>query len=153
MLWMGVQIVLILFACAQPAFCGVKVMLTTQESLQFAGNLTLVIENVDPQAGRAWLTLYNNDNALVSSVLGVGDHFVYYGVKRIDVQIVNIYAGGDRDLVVLDVIEGILASPEGYHKKSVVEEVEEKRKEASGFCAAEAFIALALGIFAIALYE
>lgn len=125
-------------------------MLTTGEALQFAGNLTLVVENVDPQAGNVWLSLYSGGSPVASSVLSIGDHFVYYGVKRIDIQIVNIYAGGDRDLVVLDVIEGILASPAGSFRNVNQEDADATKnvRTAPGFGAEEMLIALAAGVLA-----
>lgn len=125
-------------------------MLTTGESLQFAGNLTLVVENVDPQAGSVWLSLYSSGSPVASSVLGIGDHFVYYGVKRIDLKVINIYAGGDRDLVVMDVIEGILASPMGSLRNVSYEDADEakKAKTAPGFGAGEMLLALTIGFLA-----
>ncbi|MCQ8903857.1 MAG: hypothetical protein NQU42_07190 [Methanothrix sp.] len=132
-----------------PGSCGVTVMLTTGEALQFAGNLTLVVEDVDPQAGKVWLTLYSSESPVASSVLGIGEHFVYYGVKRIDLQVINIYAGGDRDLVVLDVIEGIMASPTGSFRNVNHEETEAAKKvRTPGFGSGEMLIALAAGLLA-----
>ncbi|MEM2097070.1 MAG: hypothetical protein QXI70_02790 [Methanothrix sp.] len=142
-----IQLVIILCALMHPGSCGVTVMLTTGEALQFAGNLTLVVEDVDPQAGKVWLSLYSSGSPVSSSVLGIGDHFVYYGVKRIDIQIINIYAGGDSDLVVLDVIEGIIASPAESFSTASYEDAEEAKKvrTAPGFGAEEMLIALAVG--------
>ncbi|MGB9902380.1 hypothetical protein [Methanothrix sp.] len=143
-------VAIILCACMHTGSCGVTVMLTTGESLQFAGNLTLVVEDVDPQAGKVWLTLYSSGSPITSSVLGIGDHFVYYGVKRIDIQVINIYAGGDRDLVVLDVIEGILASPTGSFRNVSYEETDAAKKvrTAPGLGAGETLVALAVAILA-----
>lgn len=150
----AMQFAIILCACVHPGSCGVTVMLTTGEALQFAGNTTLVVEDVDPQAGRVWLSLYSSRSPVASSVLGIGDHFVYYGVKLIDIQVVNIYAGGDRDLVVLDVIEGILASPAESFRGSFSNEghgdanASENARRAPGFGAEEVLIALAAGFLA-----
>lgn len=146
----AIQFAIILWACAHPGSCGVTVMLTTGEALQFAGNMTLVVEDVDPQAGRVWLSLYSSGSPVTSSVLGIGDHFVYYGVKRIDIQVVNIYAGGDRDLVVLDVIEGILASPAGSFRNAShgYADASENARRAPGFGAEGVLIALAAGFLA-----
>ncbi|MCX8207227.1 MAG: hypothetical protein N3G75_05275 [Methanothrix sp.] len=144
------QLAIILCALMHPGSCGVTVMLTTGEALQFAGNLTLVVEDVDPQAGKVWLSLYSSGSPVSSSVLGIGDHFVYYGVKRIDIQIINIYAGGDSDLVVLDVIEGIIANPTELFRNASHEDAYEakKVKTAPGFGAEEMLIALAVGALA-----
>ncbi|MDH7596809.1 MAG: hypothetical protein QHG98_03570 [Methanothrix sp.] len=144
------MVALILCACMQPGSCGVTVMLTTGEALQFAGNLTLVVEDVDLQAGKVWLTLYSSGSPVASSVLGIGDHFVHYGVKRIDLQVINIYAGGDRDLVVLDVIEGILASPTESLRNVNQEDAEAAKnvRTAPGLGAGETLVALAVGILA-----
>ena len=146
----AIQIAIILFVCAHPGSCGVTVMLTTGEALQFAGNMTLVVEDVDPQAGKVWLSLYSSESPVASSVLGIGEHFVYYGVKRIDIQVVNIYAGGDRDLVVLDVIEGILASPTDSFRNAKYGDVNasENARTAPGFGAEEMLIVLAAGLLA-----
>lgn len=146
----AIQLAIILCACMHTGSGGVTVMLTTGESLQFAGNLTLVVEDVDPQAGRVWLSLYTSGSPVASSVLGIGDHFVFYGVKRMDLQVINIYAGGDRDLVVLDVIEGILASPIGALRNASYEDADEAKKvnAAPGFGSLEMLLVLSLGALA-----
>lgn len=99
----------LLAATAIPAGCGVQILLPIQEPLDFAGNMSLVVEDVDIQAGEVWLNLLAYDGSLLkSAVLGKGEHFTYYGVTRIDLVVQNIYAGGDSDLVSLDLIEGLL---------------------------------------------
>lgn len=146
----AIQVMILLCALMHTGSCGLTVMLTTGEALQFAGNLTLVVEDVDPQAGRVWLSLYSSGSTVASSVLGIGDHFVYYGVKRIDLQVINIYAGGDRDLVVLDVIEGILASPTGSFRNLSHGEKDYAKnvRTAPGFGTEEMLIALVVGVLA-----
>jgi len=85
------------------------ILLSTNEPLRFAGNMTLVIEDVDPDAGKVWINLYGEgDEILRNDILGVGGRFTYYGVTRIDLSVTRIYVGGDDDLVELHLIEGLL---------------------------------------------
>jgi|GEM_PF-3590981 len=93
---------------AQQALAGMEILLPTQQPLGFAGNMTFVVEDVDPVTGKAWLNLYGANGVLKSEILGCGDHFVYYGITRIDLTISRIYAGESTDLVSLNLNEGIL---------------------------------------------
>ncbi|NYT02172.1 MAG: hypothetical protein GKC10_05385 [Methanosarcinales archaeon] len=98
---------------AEPALAGVPILLTTQQPLAFAGNLTFVVEDVDvvadPSSGKVWMALYGDDGSKKQEmVLGKGEHFVYYGLTRIDITVVDIYAGEGTDLVSMYLNEGIL---------------------------------------------
>lgn len=98
-----------LASTAIPVNCGTQILLPIQEPLDFAGNMSLVVEDVDVHAGEVWLNLITSEGTPIKSgVLGIGEHFTYCGVTRIDLVVLNIYAGGDSDLVSLDMIEGLL---------------------------------------------
>ena len=78
---------------------GVEILLSTHEPFYISGNLTLVIEDADNKHGLVWLKLYKNDQTLKSAVLGLGENFSYYDL---DLSVRNIYSGGERDLVAVD---------------------------------------------------
>ena len=78
-----------------PSF-GEGLLLHTQQPYSISANRTLVAEDVDPSAGVVWLKLYNRNETLKSSLLGVGGHFDY---DHTNLTVNKIYAGGERDLV------------------------------------------------------
>jgi hypothetical protein len=92
-----VVILAIAEATVVPSF-GEVILLHTQEPYSISDNKTLVAEDVDPSAGVVWLKLYNRNETLKSSLLGVGGHFDY---DHINLTVNKIYAGGERDLVEL----------------------------------------------------
>ena len=81
-----------------PCF-GEVLLLHTQQPYSISDNRTLVAEDVDPSAGVVWLKLYSRNEALKSSLLGVGGHFEY---DNTSLTVNKIYAGGERDLVELE---------------------------------------------------
>ena len=89
-----------------PCF-GEVILLHTQQPYSISDNRTLVAEDVDPSAGVVWLKLYSRNEALKSSLLGVGDHFDY---DHTNLTVNKIYAGGERDLVELGLNESSSAN-------------------------------------------
>lgn len=75
---------------------GEGILLHTQQPYSISANRTLVAEDVDPSAGVVWLKLYNGNETLKSSLLGVGGHFDY---DHTNLTVDKIYAGDERDLV------------------------------------------------------
>jgi hypothetical protein len=75
---------------------GEGILLHTQQQYSISANRTLVAEDVDPSAGVVWLKLYNGNETLKSSLLGVGGHFDY---DHTNLTVNKIYAGDERDLV------------------------------------------------------
>ncbi|OPY44626.1 MAG: hypothetical protein A4E47_01479 [Methanosaeta sp. PtaU1.Bin028] len=92
-----------------PAGCaGFPVLLPSGVPLLFANNISLLVEDVDPQAGKVWIALQGGSGTLRTAVLDVGGRFTYVGDTRIDFTVTNIYAGGQGDLVSLMILDGIL---------------------------------------------
>lgn len=112
-------ICLVALTMALPFASGsMDMLLSTNEPLRFAGNMTLVIEDVDPEAGKVWIDLLgDDDDVLKNDILGVGGRFTYYGVTRIDLTVTRIYVGGDDDLVELHLIEGLLLDAKAREDK------------------------------------
>lgn len=86
-------------ALLPPSSCG-EILLYTQQPFNFTDNRTLVAEDVDPHAGVVWLKLYSRNQTLKSALVGVGDRFSY---NNTSLTVSKIYAGGDRDLVELEI--------------------------------------------------
>ena len=87
--------------------------MSTRESLTFADNLTLVVMDVEPGAGAGagegvvWLELRDEHGPLKSSVLKAGESFSYdERGEGLNLTVTRIYAGGERDLVDLDLVSG-----------------------------------------------
>jgi hypothetical protein len=90
---------------------GAEVFMSTRESLTFAENLTLVVMDVEPEAGArggvVWLELRDEHGPLKSSVLRTGESFSYEERgEGLNLTVNRIYAGGERDLVGLDLLSG-----------------------------------------------
>jgi hypothetical protein len=86
-----------------------EVFMSTRESLTFADNLTLVVMDVEPGAGAGvvWLELRDEHGPLKSSVLKTGESFAYDARgEGLNLTVTRIYAGGERDLVDLDLKSG-----------------------------------------------
>jgi hypothetical protein len=79
-------------------------LLYTQQPFNLSDNRILVAEDVDPHSGVVWLKIYSRNETLKSALLGVGDHF---GYENLNLTVSKIYAGGDRDLVELQVNKSI----------------------------------------------
>jgi hypothetical protein len=77
-----------------------EILLYSQQPYNLSANRTLVAEDVDPHSGVVWLKLYSGNEALKSDVLSVGGRFGYIGYN---LTVRKIYAGGDRDLVELEI--------------------------------------------------
>lgn len=92
---------------------GAEVFMSTRESLTFADNLTIVVMDVVPGAGAGagggvvWLELRDEHGPLKSSILKTGESFAYdeRGVG-LNLTVTRIYAGGERDLVDLELESG-----------------------------------------------
>lgn len=89
---------------------GAELFMSTRERITFADNLTLVVMDVEPQAGVVWLELREEGVALRSSVLRTGESFSYdERGEGLELKVLRIYAGGERDLVDLEVVSGEVA--------------------------------------------
>lgn len=86
---------------------GAEVFMSTRERITFEENLTLVVMDVEPQAGVVWLELREDGDPVESSVLRTGERFVFdERGERLEVLVVRIYAGGAMDLVDLEIVSG-----------------------------------------------
>lgn len=99
---------------------GAEVFMSTRESLTFAENLTLVVMDVEPGAGAGgdggvvWLELRDEHGPLKSSVLRIGESFSYdERGEGLNLTVKRIYAGGERDLVDLDLLSGEVVESSG----------------------------------------
>lgn len=99
-----------------------EVLLAAQQPFDLTNGTTLVVEDVDPQQGVVWLGIYSENEseseALDSAVLHLGEHF---NCCEMDLAVTRIYAGGEGDLISLEInggdamgISGPLASESGY---------------------------------------
>lgn len=77
-----------------------EVLLAAQQPFDLADGTTLVVEDVDPQQGVVWLGIYSENEIQDSAVLHLGEHFNCCGM---DMAVTRIYAGGDGDLISLDI--------------------------------------------------
>jgi hypothetical protein len=96
----------------QTASCA-EVFMSTRESLTFADNLTLVVMDLEPGTGEGegegvvWLELRDEHGPLKSSILKAGESFSYdERGEGLNLTVTRIYAGGERDLVDLDLESG-----------------------------------------------
>ena len=95
--------------------------MSTRERITFAENLTLVVMDVEPGVGAGagegvvWLELRDDRGPLKSSILGAGESFSYTGRgDGLNLTVTRIYAGGQRDLVELEIVSGVVVGrPEG----------------------------------------
>lgn len=86
---------------------GAEVFMSTRERITFEENLTLVVMDVEPEAGVVWLELREDGDPVESSILRTGDRFVFdERGERLEVLVVRIYAGGAMDLVDLEIVSG-----------------------------------------------
>ena len=92
---------------------GADVLMSTRERITFAENLTLVVMDVEPGAGAGagvvWLELRDDRGPVKSSILVAGESFAYD--ERGDgpnLTVTRIYAGGERDLVELEIVSGVV---------------------------------------------
>jgi len=110
-----------------------EVLLAAQQPFDLVNGTTLVVEDVDPQQGVVWLGIYSENEALDSAVLHLGEHF---NCCKMDLAVTRIYAGGEGDLISLEInggdamgISGPLASESGYA-------FDDRPKKSPGFGAA-----------------
>ncbi len=95
---------------------GAEVFMSTRESLTFAENLTLVVMDVEPGTGEGvvWLELRDEHGPLKSSVLRAGESFSYdERGAGLNLTVTRIYAGGERDLVELELLSGEVVERSG----------------------------------------
>jgi hypothetical protein len=95
---------------------GAEVFMSTRESLTFAENLTLVVMDVEPGAGEGvvWLELRDEHGPLKSSVLRAGESFSYdERGEGLSLTVTRIYAGGEKDLVDLELLSGEVVERSG----------------------------------------
>lgn len=98
--------------------CGAEVFMSTRESLSFAENLTLVVMDVEPGAGEGvvWLELRDEHGPLKSSVLRAGESFSYdERGEGLNLTVTRIYAGGEKDLVDLELLSGDVVERSGQN--------------------------------------
>jgi hypothetical protein len=81
-----------------------ELLLSSQQPYDLSGNVTLVIEDVNPKSGVVWLKLFDGNQTVSSAVLGIGGHLNHSNINHsnISLKVSRIYAGGVRDLVALD---------------------------------------------------
>ena len=93
---------------------GVELLMSTRESIAFAEDLTLEVMDVDPGAGVVWLELRDDGGLLKSSVMGTGESFAYdERGDGLNLTVTRIYAGGERDLVDLELVSGEVVESTG----------------------------------------
>ncbi len=90
---------------------GADVLMSTRERITFAENLTVVVMDVEPAAGAGagvvWLELRDDRGPVKSSILGAGESFTYdERGDGLNLTVTRIYAGGERDLVELEIVSG-----------------------------------------------
>ena len=86
---------------------GAEVLMSTRESITFAENLTVVVMDLEPRTGVVWLELQEDGVPLKSSILRTGESFDYdERGDGLNLTVARIYAGGERDLVDLEVVSG-----------------------------------------------
>jgi hypothetical protein len=86
---------------------GAEVFMSTRERITFADNLTVVVMDVEPGTGVVWLELRDEHGPLKSSILATGESFSYDARgEGLNLTVLRIYAGGERDLVDLEVVSG-----------------------------------------------
>jgi hypothetical protein len=79
--------------------CAEEILLATQQPFVLEGGTTLVIEDVDPRQGKIWLDIFDKNASHESAVLALGESLSGRGVN---LTVTGIYAGGEVDLVALD---------------------------------------------------
>jgi hypothetical protein len=89
-------VVLILSSSA----AGKEIIIYPGQHLTLDRDLTLVIEDADSQLGVVWLNLSLKNQSLNTSLLHLGEHLFW---RDFDVSILGIYAGGNGNLVVLQI--------------------------------------------------
>lgn len=97
---------------------GAEIFMSTRESLTFAENLTLEVMDVEPGAsageGVVWLELRDEHGPLKSSILRAKESFSYDEREEgLNLTVIRIYAGGERDLVDLDLLSGEVVERSG----------------------------------------
>jgi len=96
-------VILIIFNVAS----GNEIFVSSHEFVTFAGNLTLLVEDVNPRAGVAWLKLCNENEILASRILNVGDNLAYDDEQiDINLSVTKIYAGGNGNLLAFKINSG-----------------------------------------------
>lgn len=86
---------------------GAEIFMSTRERITFEENLTLVVMDVEPEAGVVWLELREDGDPVESSVLRTGERFVFdERGEGLEVLVLRIYAGGAMDLVDLEIVSG-----------------------------------------------
>ncbi len=124
--------------------CAEEILLATQQPFALDGGTTLVVEDVDPRQGKIWLDIYGRNVSHDSAVLGLGENLSGRGVN---LTVIRIYAGGEVDLVALEINE-INGSMEGGRSPNVLESENHPLsgtgpKESPGFLAALTLLILA----------
>jgi len=79
---------------------GKEIILYPGQHLSLDRDITLVIEDADSQLGVVWLNLSQKNESLNSSILHLGEHLFW---RDFDMSILGIYAGGNGNLVVLQI--------------------------------------------------
>lgn len=97
--WLWVIGAVMLFLILAMPTCAEEVLLSAQQPFCMGNNTTLVIEDVDPLQGVAWLKIYCGNRTIDSAIIGLGGH-IEYGGGNMTLQ--KIYSGGDGDLVTFD---------------------------------------------------
>ena len=109
---------------------GEEILMSTQWSLSFQDNLTLSVMDVNLPSEVVWLRLSDENETLKSGILGVGESFVYDGMN---LTVTGIYAGGERDLVAVDVVSGTVINRSLQESSGKIPESTGPGKKIPGF--------------------
>lgn len=109
------------------------VLLAAQQPFDLVEGTTLVVEDVDPQQGVVWLGIYSENEALDSAVLHLGEHF---NCCEMDLAVTRIYAGGEGDLISLEINGGDAMGISGPLASESESAFDEHLKKSPGFGAA-----------------
>lgn len=123
--------------------CAEEILLATQQPFVLESGIALVVEDVDPRQGKIWLDICDKNANHESSVLALGENLSSLGMN---LTVTGIYAGGEADLVALDL--EVNGSSEGGRSHIVLESKNHQYagndvKKSPGFLAALTLIALA----------
>ncbi len=94
--------------------CAEEILLATQQPFVLEGGTILVVEDVDPRHGKIWMDIYSKNASHESAVLALGENLSGRGMEM-NLTLTGIYAGGEVDLVALDLEVNGSASAQGAY--------------------------------------
>ena len=132
---------------------GAEVLMSTRESITFAENLTVVVMDLEPRTGVVWLELQEDGVPLKSSILRTGESFAYdERGDGLNLTVARIYAGGERDLVDLEVVSGKVVGGGGEEDLSASAKYGERTAAADSSLANWGLVGLLLLLLAAWVY-